>query len=115
MFNKETETIRQLVAKSTDASPISNILLACPPSAMLLFKDIDKKIKKAMVKSTYSKSGGSKPWGAGKARSRTSSYGKKESPYRKPQAAKSSELQSAGKAKGRSFQKGKRRDGHQRK
>jgi hypothetical protein len=39
IFNKETEAIRQLMAKSYDLSPINNILLNSPPTEMLLFSD----------------------------------------------------------------------------
>jgi hypothetical protein len=48
IFNKETESICQLMAKSSDLSPITSILLTCPPSQMFLFSDSDKKIAKAM-------------------------------------------------------------------
>jgi hypothetical protein len=70
IFNKETESIRQLMAKSSDLSPINSILLTCPPSQMLLFPDSDKKNAKAMeaadrhrpypLKSTFTRSIGHK-------------------------------------------------------
>jgi hypothetical protein len=47
IFNKETETICQLMAKSFDLSPINNILLNSSSSETLLFLD-DKKIAKAL-------------------------------------------------------------------
>jgi hypothetical protein len=69
IFNKETESIRQLMAKSSDLSPINSILLPFPPQT-LLFSDSDKKIAKAMEaadrhwpyppKSTFTRSSGHK-------------------------------------------------------
>jgi hypothetical protein len=72
IFNKKTEAIRQLMAKSYNFLPINSILLNCPPTQKLLFSNSDKKIVKAMEaadrhrpfspKSTFSRSSGPKLW-----------------------------------------------------
>jgi hypothetical protein len=80
IFNKETETIRQQLAKSAELAPARTILLHSAPSQTLLFTD-DKRITKAMEaadkqwlyasKPTFNRSCGFKPRGAGKV---TSAY-----------------------------------------
>jgi hypothetical protein len=85
IFKKETEAIRQLMAKSFDLSPI-DILLNSPPTEML-FSD-DKKIAKAMEAADRhrpypSRSSGPKSRGGGKVTS-TSSYARRPTPYQKP-------------------------------
>jgi hypothetical protein len=111
IFNKETETIRQLMAKSYDLSPINNILLNSPPTETLLFSD-DNKIAKAMEaadrhrpyppKSTLSRSSGPKSKGGGKVTSR-SSHARRPTPYQKLNPVQSPEPKKSGNEKGRTF------------
>jgi hypothetical protein len=111
IFNKETEAIRQLTAKSYDLSPINNILLNSPPTESLLFSD-NKKIAKAMEaadrhrlyppKSTFPRSSGPKSRGGGKV-TLTSSHASTSTPYQKPKSVHSPEPKKSGNEKGRSF------------
>jgi hypothetical protein len=74
LFNKETEIIRQQMARAPKQAPARTILLNSCPSQMRLFTD-DARITKAMEaadkhrpfapKSSYSTGRGYKPRGAG--------------------------------------------------
>jgi hypothetical protein len=111
IFNKETETIRQQLAKSAKLAPARTILLNSAPSQMLLFSD-DKRITKAMEaadklrpyarKPTFNRSCGFKSSGAGKV---ISAYApvRKTTPYQKPKAAKSPVAKKLGNPKGHLF------------
>jgi hypothetical protein len=111
IFNKETEAIRQQLAKSVELRPISNILLNSSPSQMLLFSD-DKKIAKGMEaaerhrpfppKSTFPRSNSSKSRGGGKVTS-TYAHARKSTPYQKPKSIQSPEAKKSGNPKGRPF------------
>jgi hypothetical protein len=102
IFNKETETIHQLMAKSFKLSPINNILLNSSRSETLLFSD-NKKIAKAMEaaerhrpyppKSTFPRSSGSKSRGGIRGRQ----HPRKPTPYQKPKSIQSSEAKKSGK------------------
>jgi hypothetical protein len=111
LFNKETETIRQQLAKSAELAPARTILLNSGPSQTCFFSD-DKRIAKAMEaadkqrpyapKPTFNRSRGFKPRGVGKV---TSSYAPacKTTPYQKPKAAKSPVTKKSGNPKGHPF------------
>jgi hypothetical protein len=111
IFNKEMETIRQQLAKSTELAPTPTILLNSGLSQMRLFSD-DKRIAKAMEaaykqqsyapKPTFNRSCGFKPRGADKV---TSAYApaRKTTPYQKPNAAKSPVAKKLGNPKSRPF------------
>jgi hypothetical protein len=80
LFNKETEIIRQQMAKAPKLAPVRTILLNSCPSQMRLFTD-DARISKAMEaadkhrpfapKSSFNRSQGFKSRGTGKV---TSAY-----------------------------------------
>jgi hypothetical protein len=109
LFNKETETIRQQLAKSAELAPALTILLNSGPSQTRLFSD-DKRIAKAVEatdkhlpyapKPTFNRSCGFKPRGASKV---TWAYAaaRKTTPYQKPKAAKSPVPKKSGNPKGR--------------
>jgi hypothetical protein len=109
LFNKEMETIRQQLAKSTELAPARTILLNSGPSQMCLLSD-DKRIAKAMEatdkqrpyapKPTFNRSCGFKPRGAGMVTSAYSPAGRM-TPYQKPKAAKSPVPKKSGNPKGR--------------
>jgi hypothetical protein len=109
IINKETEAIRQLMAKTFNLSSINNILLSSPPSETLLFFE-DKKIAKAMEaaerhrpyppKSTFPRSSGPKLRGGGKVTS-TSTHARRLTPYQEPKSVQSSEPKKLGNKKGR--------------
>jgi hypothetical protein len=110
IFNKESEAIRQLMAKSFDLSSI-NILLNSPPSETLLFSD-DNKISKAIEtaerhwpyppKSTFPRSSGPKSRGGGKVTS-TSAHARRPTPYQNPKSVQSPEAKKSGNGKGHPF------------
>jgi hypothetical protein len=118
IFNKKSEAIRQLMAKSYNLLSINNILLNSIPTKTLLFSD-DKKIAKAMEaanrhrayppKSTFPRSSGPKSRGGGKLKS-TPSHARRPTPYQK--SVQSPEPKKLGKEKGCPFRQQKR-GGHQ--
>jgi hypothetical protein len=113
IFNKETEAIRQQLAKSAELAPVRTILLNSSPSQMLLFSD-DKKIAKPMEaadrhrpyapKPTFNRSSGSKSRGGGKV-TLTYAHVCKTTPYQKPKSIKSPEAKKSGNPKGRPLHK----------
>jgi hypothetical protein len=107
IFNKETEVIRQQLAKSAELAPVRTILLNSSPSQTLFFSD-DKKIAKAMEatdrhrpyipKPTFNRSSGSKSKGGGKVTS-TYAHARKTTLYQKPKSIKSPEAKNSGNKK----------------
>jgi hypothetical protein len=98
LFNKETEFIRQQMAKAPELAPARIILLNSCPSHTHLFTD-DARFTKAMEaadkhwpfapKSSYSSGQGYKPRGAGAVTSTYAHQARKPTQHRKPKAAKS--------------------------
>jgi hypothetical protein len=117
LFNKETENIRQQMARAPKLAPACTILLNSCPSQTRLFTD-DARITKAMEaadkhrpfgpKSSYRSGRDLNSRGAGMV---TSKYAPahKTTPYRKHKAAKSP-IKKSGNPKGRPHHK--RRGGH---
>jgi hypothetical protein len=94
LFNKETENIRQQMAKSVELAPARTILLNSGTSQTCLFSD-DKRIMEAAdkqrtyaLKPTFNRSRGYEPSGAGMVTSANEPV-RKTTPYKKPKAAKS--------------------------
>jgi hypothetical protein len=98
LFNKETEIIRQQMAKAPELAPAHTILLNSCFSQTRLFTD-DARITKAMEaadkhrpftpKSSYSSGQGYKPRGVGAVTSTYAHQARKPTQHRKPKAAKS--------------------------
>jgi hypothetical protein len=98
VFNKETEIIRQQMARAPELAPARTILFNSCPSQTRLFTD-DARISKAMKtadkhqpfapKSSYSSGRGYKPRGAGAVTLTCAHQAPKSTQHYKPKAAKS--------------------------
>jgi hypothetical protein len=94
LFNKETDFIRQQLAKTPQLTPARSILLHSSPTLTRLFLDDARVIKArrpltSTPKSPYNSSRGYKPRGAGAVTSTSTHQGQKPNQRQKAKAAKS--------------------------
>jgi hypothetical protein len=109
LFIKETDVIRQQMAKAPELAPSRTILLNSCPTQMRLFSE-DARVTKAMEaadkhrpyapKFSYNSGRGYKPWEAGAVMSTHAHHARKPTQHQKRKAAKSPAKKS-GNSKGR--------------